>query len=44
MLNSDVDTSILQELKKASSLIEAPNVDKRPDIKKLKKMLLPVKE
>ena len=44
MLNSDVDTSVLQELKKASSLIEAPNVDKKPDIKKLKKMLLPVKE
>jgi len=44
MLNSDIDTSVLQELKKASSLIEAPNVDKKPDIKKLKKMLLPVKE
>ena len=39
MLNSDVDTSVLQELKKASSLIEAPNIDKKPDIKKLTKML-----
>ena len=39
MLNSDVDTSILQELKKASSLIEAPNIDKKPDIEKLIKML-----
>ena len=40
MLNSDVDTSVLQELKKASSLIEASNVDKKPDVKKLEKMLL----
>ncbi len=30
---------ILQELKKASSLVEAPNVDKKPDIEKLTKML-----
>ena len=43
MLTSDVDTSVLQELKKASSLIEAPNVDKKPDIEKLEKMLLPTK-
>ncbi|WP_415406216.1 transposase [Sulfurovum sp. CS9] len=28
MLHSDVDTSVLQELKKASSLVEAPNIDK----------------
>ena len=35
---------MLQELKKASSLIEATNVDKKPDIEKLKKMLLPIKE
>ena len=40
MLNSDVDTSVLQELKKASSLIEASNIDKKPDVKKLEKMLL----
>ncbi len=33
----------LQELKKASSLIEAPNIDKKPDIEKLKK-ILPIKE
>ena len=37
MLNSKVDTSVLQELKKASSLVEAPNVDKKPDIEKLTK-------
>ena len=39
MLCSDVDISVLQELKKASSLIEAPNVDRKPDMKKLTKML-----
>ncbi len=39
MLNNKVDTSVLQELKKASSLVEAPNVDKKPDIEKLTKML-----
>ncbi len=38
MLNSKIDTSVLQELKKASSLIEAPNVDKKPNIEKLIKM------
>jgi len=38
MLNSKVDTSVLQELKKASSLVESPNVDKKPDIEKLTKM------
>lgn len=37
MLNSDVDSSVLQELKKASSLVEAPNVDNKPDIESLKK-------
>ena len=37
MLNSNVDTSILQELKKASSLIEVANIDKKRDIEKLKK-------
>jgi hypothetical protein len=41
MLNSDVDTSVLQELKKASSLLAAHNVDKKVGIKKLEKMLLP---
>jgi len=44
MLNSDVDSGVLQELKKASSLIEAPNVDKKPDEVKLKKQLLKVKD
>ena len=44
MLNSDVDTSVLQELKKASSLVEAPNVDKKPDIEKLTKMLTNTKD
>lgn len=43
-LNSVVDTAMLQELKKASSLVEAHNRDKRPDIEKLKKMLLEVKD
>ena len=40
MLNSDIDYSVLQELKNASSLVEAPNTDKKPNIEKLKKMLL----
>ncbi len=44
MLESDVDTAVLQELKKASSLIEAANVDKKPDIEKLVKMLAKTKE
>lgn len=30
-LNSKIDTSQLQEMKKASSLVEAPNIDKKPD-------------
>jgi len=44
MLNSSVDSSVLQELKKASSLVEAPNIDKKPDITKLTKMLLDTKD
>jgi len=36
-LNTDVDTSQLAEMKKASSLVEAPNIDKKPDIESLKK-------
>jgi DNA-directed RNA polymerase specialized sigma subunit len=40
MLNSKVDTSQLDEMRKASSLIAAHNVDKKADIKKLEKMLL----
>ena len=39
MLNSDVDSSVLQELKTASSLVESPNSDKKPDIQKLTKLL-----
>ncbi len=34
-LTNPVDSEQLQELKKASSLVEAPNVDKKPDIQKL---------
>ena len=39
MLLSTVDSSVLQELKTASSLVEAPNVDKKPDVKKLTRLL-----
>ncbi|BAF71981.1 helix-turn-helix domain-containing protein [Sulfurovum sp. NBC37-1] len=35
---SKVDSSILQELKTASSLVEAPNIDRKPDINKLTKI------
>ena len=38
-LDSSVDTAQLQELKKASNLVEASNIDKKPDIKKLEKIL-----
>ena len=38
MLSSKVDYSALQELKLASSLVEAPNIDKKPNIKKLENM------
>jgi len=44
MIESTVDTSVLQELKKASNLIEAPNIDNRPNIEKLAKMLAKTKE
>ena len=37
-LTQPVDTTQLQELKKASSLVEAPNIDHKPDIQKLQKM------
>ncbi len=43
-LNSDVDTSQLSEMKKASSLVEATNVEKKPDEKKLKKQLSKAKD
>ena len=38
MLNSKIDYAVLQELKNASSLVEVPNRDKKPDITKLQKM------
>ncbi len=38
-LDSSVDTAQLQELKKASNLLEASNSDKKPDIKKLENIL-----
>ena len=44
MLNSKVESSVLQELKQASSLVEAPNVDKKPDEKKLMQMFKKVKD
>ena len=37
-LNSDVDTSQLQEMKKASSLVEAPNIDKKPKEENLREI------
>ena len=36
-INSSVDAAQLQEMKKASSLVEAPNIDTKPDIKTLAK-------
>jgi len=36
-LNADVDISQLSEMKKASSLVEVPNIDKKPNIESLKK-------
>lgn len=44
LLNSIVDTSQLQELKRASSLIEAPNIDNKPDMEKLRKILAKAKD
>ncbi len=37
-LSQPVDMTQLQELKKASSLVEAPNIDHKPDMPKLQKM------
>ena len=39
MLESEVDMDALQELEKASALVEASNIEKKPDIAKLEKML-----
>ena len=44
MLNSKVDSSVLQELKTASSLVEAPNSDKKPDINKLTKIFSKIED
>ena len=44
MLNSKVDSSVLQELKTASSLVEAPNSDKKPDINKLMKIFSDIED
>ncbi len=38
-LNSTIDTTQLTEMKKASSLVEAPNIDKKPDEEKLRELL-----
>ena len=38
-LNSTVDTSQLDEMRKASSLVESSNIDKKPDEVKLRKIL-----
>jgi len=43
-LNTTVDTSQLEEMRKASSLVEAPNIDKKPDEDALKRQLLKVKD
>ena len=39
LLSAAVDTEQLAQLKKAASLIDAPNIDTKPDIRKLQKML-----
>jgi putative transposase len=42
-LNSQVDSSQLQELQKASSLVEAPNIDNKLDVNVLEKRFKKVK-
>ena len=42
-LGSTIDPAQLDEMKKASSLIEAPNTDKKPDMVRLRKMLAKAK-
>ncbi|MEA3492270.1 MAG: hypothetical protein U9R27_10260, partial [Campylobacterota bacterium] len=44
MLNSPIEMSQLSEMKKAASLVEAPNIEKKPNEKKLKQMFKKVKE
>ncbi|SFV56762.1 hypothetical protein MNB_SV-3-838 [hydrothermal vent metagenome] len=43
-LNSDVDTSQLNEMRKASSLVEAPNIDNKPNIDTLRKRFKKLQE
>ncbi len=43
-LNSDVDIAQLSEMKKASSLVEASDIDKKPDKEKLRELLEKVKD
>ncbi|NKQ40225.1 MAG: hypothetical protein HF962_01475 [Sulfurovum sp.] len=43
-LNTSVDSSQLEEMRKAASLVEAPNSDKKPDEPKLKKQFSKIKE
>jgi len=43
-LNSPVDIEQLSLMKKASSLVEVPNIERKPDIEKLKKQLAQAKD
>ncbi len=43
-LTNPVDRQQLQELKTASSLVEAPNIDKKPNIKRLEKIFKNIEE
>ena len=46
-LNSSIDSSVLQELKRGASLIEAPNIDKRPkeeDLRAIFENIIDIKE
>ncbi len=43
-LNSKIDVSQLEEMRKASSLVEAPDTDNEPDMDKLRRMFEKVKE
>ena len=42
-LNASVDAGMLQELKKESTLVEAPNIERKPNEEMLKKLLSRVK-
>ncbi|WP_457605300.1 REP-associated tyrosine transposase [Nitratifractor sp.] len=44
MLNSPIDTEQLRELKKAASLVEAPNIDTLPKEKDLRKMFQDIQD